>query len=203
MSHNAKIAEKSSIDLIIFFWFDPRFPYTWWFVPSPELDAEITTKFGNLVSFACTTTSLDHWAESPPGCLALILLLDQFPRNIFRKSADAYSSDSKALRIATRAISQGLDRRVPLVQQAFYYLPFEHDENLLSQIACVSFFEGFVGRCGAGTQEKGLADKFKDYAIRHKQVILDFDRFPGRNAVLHRQSTEEEIQFLKTHPQGF
>lgn len=203
MATNETMATNSDIDLIISFWFDPRYPYTRWFIKSAALDAEITSKFGQLVSIARTTNSLDDWARSPKGALALLLLLDQFPRNIYRDSAEAFGSDQKALAVATRVVAQGFDRAMPLVQQAFFYLPFEHEEQLLSQIACVSLFEGLAGRGEAGSQEKQFADKCVDYAVRHRNVIAMFGRFPIRNKVLHRVSTPEELDFLKTHPLGF
>ena len=197
------MASNSDIDLVLSFWFDPQYPPSRWFVKSAALDTEITSKFGHLVSLAGTTSSLDDWAQSPKGALALLLLLDQFPRNMYRDSAEAYGSDQKALAVATRVIAQGLDREMPRVQQAFFYLPFEHDERLLSQIASVSLFEGLVGRCEVGTQERQSADKSVDLAVRHRNAIATFGRFPSRNAVLHRQSTPEELEFLKTHPLGF
>ncbi|CAF9913119.1 hypothetical protein IMSHALPRED_000917 [Imshaugia aleurites] len=197
------MATDSNIDRIVSFWFDPRYPYRRWFIKSPALDAEIKSEFGPLVLAARTTKTLDHWAQSPGGCLALLLLLDQFPRNIFRDSADAYLSDQKALTTATQAIAQGFDRAVPLLQQAFFYLPFEHEEQLLSQITSVSLFEGLAARCEAGAQEKQFADKCVEYAIRHRDVIAKFGQFPHRNLVLQRRSTAEELEFLKTNPLGF
>lgn len=197
------MATNSDINRILSFWFDPRYPYTRWFIPSDKLDAEITSNFGPLVTVARTTTTLDNWTQSPDGTLALILLLDQFPRNICRDSAEAFSSDQKALIIAKQAISQGFDRAVTPVQSAFIYLPFEHDENLDSQNECVALFEALAARCKPGSQEREFADKCVGYAIRHRYVIAAFGRFPLRNKVLGRQSTKEELEFLKTHPQGF
>lgn len=197
------MASNPDSDLILSFWFDPRYPYTRWFIPSAALDAEITSRFGQLVSIARTTDSLDDWAQSPKGALALLLLLDQFPRHTYRDSVGAFDSDQKALAVATRVVAQGFDRAMPLVQQAFFYMPFEHEEQLLSQIACVSLFEGLAGRSEAGSQEQQCADKCVDYAVRHRNVIAMLGRFPIRNKVLHRQSTPEELEFLKTHPLGF
>ena len=89
------------------------------------------------------------------------------------------------------------------MQSAFLYLPFEHDENLDSQIECVALFEALAARCKPDSQEKEFADKCVEYAVRHKKVIAAFGRFPLRNEVLGRHSTQEEIEFLRTHPQGF
>ena len=193
----------SRVDSILSFWFDPRYPYMRWFTADPAFDAEITTRFGSIVSLARTTTTLDHWAQSPQGCLALILLLDQFPRNIFRNSSDAYSSDPKALSFATRAVEQGLDRDVLLIQQVFVYLPYMHAENFLSQDTDVFLYQALAERCEPGAKDKEFLEQCVDFAVRHQKVILKFGRFPARNEVLHRQSTPEEIEFLKTHPDGY
>ena len=203
MANNVTLTAGASIDSVLSFWFDPRFPYTRWFIPDPKLDAEISSQFGDLVLLARTTTDLDRWDESPRGCLALTLLLDQFPRNIYRKSADSFTSDNKALSIATRAVARGFGSQLSVVQQAFLHLPFEHEESLLSQVTCVSLFKNLVGQCQPGTQERDFVEKCIDYAVRHEQVIMEFGRFPIRNAVLHRESTAKEIEFLKTHPHGF
>ena len=192
-----------NIDRIISFFFDPRYPPTRWFAKDPALDAEITSEFGPLISAARTSQTLDEWKGSPRGSLALLLLLDQFPRNVYRDSAEAYSSDHKALAIASRSIAQGYDRYVPLTQQAFFYLPFEHDEDLASQVASVALFEGLVGRCESGSLEKQAADTNLKYALSHRNVFIDFGRFPSRNSVLGRQSTFNESEFLKAHPSGF
>ncbi|KAL9041761.1 MAG: hypothetical protein Q9214_003993 [Letrouitia sp. 1 TL-2023] len=199
-----RIATDSDIDSILSFWFDPPYPYTRWFIADPALDAQIATKFGNLVSLARTNSNLDLWIKSSRGCLALIILLDQFPRNIFRNSSDAYSSDDEALNIATYAFQQqDVKREVPFIQQVFFYLPYMHDEDTLSQNLGVALYRDLTGRCAAGAPEKGFLDQCVDLAVRHQQVILKFGRFPARNAVLHRQSTPEEIEFLKTHPEGY
>lgn len=140
------MSSDSEINHILSFWSDPHYPWTRWFIPSSSLDAQIEQLFSFFILLARNTSQLDHWAQTPAGALALILLLDQFPWNIFRNFADAFASDTKALSIATRAIAQGLDQAVPLIQQAFFYLPFEHDETLLSQVACVALYQGLVAR---------------------------------------------------------
>lgn len=202
-SSNLTMATNPNINRILSVWFDPRYPYTRWFIPSDELDAEITSNFESLVIIARTTTNLDNWTQSPGGTLALMLLLEQLPRNIYRESAEAFSSDQKALNIAKKAISQGFDRTVTLVPSAFFYLPFEHDENLDSQNECVALFEALAARSKPDSQEREFADKCVGYAVRHRDVIAASGRFPLRNSVLGRQLTEEELEFLKTHPQGF
>ena len=99
--------------------------------------------------------------------------------------------------------AQGFDREVPLDQQAFFYVPFEHQEDLLSQVASVSLFEGRAGRCEVGSSEREFVDEGVSASVRHRDAIALFGRFPARNKVLGRQSTPEELEFLKTHPFGF
>ena len=201
MAHNTTVGEDPRVNAILAFWFDPKQPPSRWFISDAKFDAEIASRFGNLVELARTSSELDPWAQSPQGCLALVLLLDQFPRNIYRNSAAAYASDGKALEIATTAIGKGLNAQLTIMQQAFLYLPLEHSENLVAQIACVALWQVLVDK--ATTEEKPFADRGIDFAVRHYDVILEFGRFPARNVVLHRLSSEEEIEFLKTHPQGF
>lgn len=197
------MADDPNIHLINSFWFDPSFPESQWFIKCTNFDAEISEKFSHLISLARTTKSLDHWLHSARGSLALLLLLDQFPRNVFRNCPEAYISDGKALNVASQAIAKGFDRQMPLMQQAFFYLPFEHQEQLICQDTCVSLFVSLVGRCEVGLEEKLFADKELDFAIRHKNVVATFGRFPGRNVALHRQSTYEELEFLRKHPLGY
>ena len=196
------MATNPDITRIISFWFDPQYPYMRWFIQSDKLDAEIASNFGPLVIAARTTTTLDNWTQSPDGALALIILLDQFSRNIYRGSAEAFSSDHKALEIAKRAIAQGFDKAVTPLQSAFFYLPLEHDEDLDSQNECVALFEALAARCKPDSREKEFADNALESAITHRNVIATFGRFPARNKALGRPSIQEEIEFLETHPQG-
>lgn len=192
-----------TISTILTFWFNPAYPYSHWFGGDPAFDAEITTKFLSLVTTARTTTSLDTWTSSPQGSLALIILLDQFPRNIFRTSADAFTSDRKALATATDLVDKGLERELTRLQQVFVYLPYMHIEDLMRQDEAVDLYRELTTRCPPDATEKAWLDSCVDFAVRHQKVIAMFGRFPARNAVLGRKSTEEEIEFLKTHPWGY
>ena len=199
----AVLTVNPQIESILSFWFDPRYPHTRWFIIDPAFDAQIATNFGDLVTRARTTTFLDDWASSPQGCLALILLLDQFPRNIYRGSFQSYSSDAKALSIARKAVEQRLDRSTTLIQQSFFYLPYMHDESLQSQDTSVSLFKDLSARTEPGNPDKTYVDSGVDFAVRHQKVIEMFGRFPARNEALHRRSTPEETEFLRTHPWGY
>ena len=122
--------------------------------------------------------------DSARGCLALIVLLDQFSRNMFRGTARAFAADAKALSVACAALDRGFDQEAPAVLRSFFYLPFEHSEVLADQERSVALFEAL-----------GDADGL-DYAIRHHDIIARFGRFPHRNELLGRENTPEESTFL-------
>lgn len=135
----------------------------------------------------------DAMAETPAGAVALVILLDQFPRNLFRGTARAFSADAKARAIAARAVAAGFDREVPAVERIFLYLPFEHSESLADQERSVALFEGLPVTPEFPAAER---DNTVDYAHRHRAIIERFGRFPHRNAALGRASTPEEVAFL-------
>ncbi len=155
-----------------------------WFKKDPDFDAEIRRQFGDDVEKA-SKGDYDHLAETPEGALALIILLDQFPRNLFRNDPKTFATDSKALALAKEAVAGGLDKELTPFQKIFIYLPFEHSENLQDQHRAVELCEAL-----------GDADYLK-YAIAHRDVIAQFGRFPHRNKVLGRKSTKAEVEFLK------
>ncbi|KIX94288.1 uncharacterized protein Z520_09998 [Fonsecaea multimorphosa CBS 102226] len=216
---------QQDIACVLDYWFPPPSadsnPTTKWFAPpNPEVvDAEIRTQFASLVEQA-RNDSLDSWGSTPLGSLALIVLLDQFPRNIYRGSGLAYASDSKAVDLAVASVAREFDRSTadltPLMAM-FFYLPLMHAESLVHQVAGISLFEGLAARCTAGfwasspspraAVEADEAAKFVqfscDFAKAHRDVILRFGRFPSRNEALGRQSTPEEVEFLSQNPAGF
>ena len=192
----------SHIPRILSFWFDHPEPIPRWFRQSDDLDNQIRDQFGGLVTQARSNT-LDGWAQEPDGALAMLILLDQFPRNIFRGSADSYSSDAKARNVTIRAVARGFDRQVPSIRQPFFYLPLMHQEDLLSQIASKALYEGCTLRCGADEVAKDFAEAGVGFGSRHLDVIARLGRYPSRNKALGRESTKEEETFLKEHPLGF
>ena len=158
-----------------------------WFVKDAAFDAEITKLFLPLHEELvrrkiCMGNSRD--------CLARIVVLDQFPRNMFRGTARAFASDPLALESARLALERGWDRGMLPVEQLFVYLPFEHSESLADQELCCELM-------------KSLDPEQLRYALRHKEIIERFGRFPHRNALLGRASTPEEIEFLKQPGSGF
>jgi len=184
---------------VLAFWFsEGRDGYrTIWFERDDGFDAEIRTQFGELVVPA-REGRLDGWGATPEGALALTLLLDQFPRNLFRGSPEAFSGDPKALALARRLIRERADLALTPTERGFLYLPLEHAESMAAQDQSVTVFEGLrdVPRCAApgGTI---------DYAWRHWRVIRRFGRFPHRNAVLGRDSTAAERAYLAQPGAGF
>lgn len=172
------------VDAILGYWFAPGMDKRW-FAADETLDRELAEKFGPDLS-AAATGSLDHWVESADGALALIILLDQIPRNVFRGRYQAFAFDSRALAIAEAALLRGHDRDLAPIRRRFLYLPFEHSESLPDQKYCVRLFEQ------AGDDPEGL-----EYARKHLAVIERFGRFPHRNAALEREDTPEEEEFLK------
>jgi uncharacterized protein (DUF924 family) len=166
---------------VLRFWFDEHAGD--WFVKSPAFDAEIRERFLALHEQAAAG-SLAHWAEAPRSALALIVLLDQFPRNLFRGDARAFATDAMAREIARRVLERGWDKPMTQSERLFVYLPFEHSESLGDQDLCVELMKDFDA-------------EQRQYAERHRDIIRRFGRFPHRNDSLGRQSTPAEIEFLK------
>ncbi|MGZ5849054.1 MAG: DUF924 family protein [Methyloceanibacter sp.] len=172
-----------TIDEVIAFWFD-ELGHRDWFRKDVKLDATIKERFGALYDELKLGVPA-AWLSEPHGVLASVLVLDQLPRNMFRGGEHSFATDAAALAIAKRAIAEGVDAKLPATKRWFLYLPFQHAENSADQARSVELFTA-LGNPGA-----------LDYALRHRAVIDRFGRFPHRNAVLGRLSTEEEEAFLK------
>lgn len=154
-----------------------------WFTKDPAFDAEIA--LAHMATYdRAARGDLDTWSATPTGALALVLLLDQFPRNMFRGTARAFATDAKALEIAKAAILEGLDQEVESALRLFFYLPFMHAESLTEQDMCIVLIEALG-------QEEALR-----YAHIHREAIARFGRFPHRNPLLGRETTPEEAEYL-------
>lgn len=164
-----------------------------WFGASEQTDQTLRQRFGEDLEIA-RSGALDDWAKTDPGLIALIVLLDQFSRNIHRGTAAAFAGDARALSLAQRTIAGGHHQRLPAIQQVFLYLPLEHCEDAEVQEECVTLFEELA----AITGNQQLAS-FTRYAVAHRDVIAQFGRFPHRNALLGRESTEKELIYLEKH----
>jgi uncharacterized protein (DUF924 family) len=160
---------------------------TRWFGAKPAFDEAIRLKF-EPTHHAAARGTYDRWSQTADGALALLLLLDQFPRNLYRKSAHAFATDAKALAIARAAVAEGFDRAVEPLLRPFFYLPWEHSESLADQQACVALCQGLA-------DETGDTETLK-WAILHHDIIARFGRFPHRNPMLGRVTTPEEQAFL-------
>ena len=176
MSHNRTSSE------IIDFWFSKRVKPKW-FTKSAKFDREIKQRFLTTYSLAKNGT-LDAWRDNPQDTLALIILLDQFPRNMFRNTPQAFATDEKAVELTKYAVSQNYQQKLSNEQQVFLYMPLMHSENQTDQAKCVELFDEL---------EKGENLKF---ALKHQEVVERFGRFPHRNQILGRQSTTAEREFL-------
>jgi uncharacterized protein (DUF924 family) len=178
---------------VIDFWFgapdspERGRPRKRWFEKSEAFDAEIRSRFLGLYERAAAG-ELSRWEGTPLAALALAVVLDQFPRNMFRGTAGAFAADPLALRTAQNIVARGFDVPLRPVERWFAYLPFEHAENLAAQHRALELF-------GALAQDSGSKGTI-DYAQKHYSIISRFGRFPHRNAILGRDSTPEELSFL-------
>lgn len=184
---------------ILDFWFDRRPGVALasrraWFEKNTAFDDAIRQRFGAAVESALAEGYAD-WAETAEGALALLILLDQFPRNIFRGQAKAFAGDARARTIARHAVDRGFDIALPPVMRLFFYLPFEHSEQLADQDLAHLLF--------AALDKELPGQDLALWADRHRAVILRFGRFPHRNAALGRISSAEEIEFLKQPGSSF
>lgn len=171
-----------------------------WWGKSSETDEMLGARYGSAVSLAAGGV-LDHWTGSPRGRLALILLLDQLPRAIHRDSPDAFALDERARQVAVKGLASGADRLLRPIERVFFYLPFEHSESDEDQQRSVGLFRELAETVPHRWRETFAT--FLDYAEQHRAIIDRFGRFPHRNAVLGRESTAEEIEFLKEPGSGF
>ncbi len=170
---------------VLEFWFTEAGP-RYWFTRDAAFDAKIKSRFADLYEDAANGR-LDGWADRPDSALALVILLDQFSRNLFRKSPRAYAMDQRALGVARKAVERGFDRDMPSERRRFFYMPFMHSEDLAAQKRCIELF-----------REMGDAEQSLEYAHAHMKIIERFGRFPYRNKTLGRRNTPEEESWLNS-----
>ena len=194
------IPPGSLVDDILGFWFgragepdhgEPR--RTWW-LKDPAFDAEIRRRF-LAVHERAATGGLDDLAHTAEGALALIVVLDQFPRNMFRGQPAMYATDDKARAVARITLDEGFDQQLFPVQRIFIYLPFEHSETHADQKLSVKLFTALPR---IPKRDEGMSS-----ALRHREIVERFGRFPHRNAILGRETTAEEAVFLKEPNSSF
>ena len=190
------VATKSmTADEVLEFWFHETDPENW-FERSDAFDQIIRDRFCEAVE-AARGGGLSDWHDTPRGCLAVIILIDQLSRNIYRDSPLAWSADDVGLACAKRAIAHAYDVDLGLDERKFLYMPLMHSETLDDQEQCVELFRTLAAE-GADDGDVSL-----EFAIRHRDIIARFGRFPHRNEILGRESTPEEIEFLKEPNSAF
>lgn len=182
-------ASALSADDVKQFWFE-ELNSAQWFKKDPAVDQIIVRRFSHLYRQA-VQCELYHWRITPQGRLAEIIVLDQFPRNIYRDSAKAFASDALALALAQEAVRQGDDRVLPPVERSFLYMPYMHSESPAIHSQAMELFD-----------QPGLEENLR-FEARHKDIIDRFGRYPHRNSLVGRESTPEEVEFLKQPGSSF
>lgn len=171
-----------------------------WFKKDEQLDATIRTRFEAPLE-AAVRGELKTWQDSPRGRLALIILCDQFSRNMFRNTPRSFAQDPLALALSVEALSNGHYEQLEPVERGFVLMPLMHAENIEHQKRCVVEFQKLATEASSDLQ--GYFKNNVDYAEKHAVIIERFGRFPHRNAILERESTPEEVEFLKQPGSGF
>jgi uncharacterized protein (DUF924 family) len=171
----------------------------WWFEPCPERDRQLAEQAGRACE-AARAGRLDALAETPRGCLALILLLDQLPRNLYRGTAAAFASDGRALELCLEGHRAGLDLPLTLIERVFFWMPLQHAEDLERQELSVQLFTSLAGE---DPKRDDLWSGFADFAELHHDIIQRFGRFPHRNAALGRASSDREKAWLEAGGAAF
>ena len=187
---------------VLDFWFGPSGTATeivgrqrkLWFAKSAANDQAVIDQFADTL-LAATAGRLDHWADTPRGRLALLIVFDQFPHHIHRNQPQAFATDPQALALSLAAIKAGDELQLTPIERVFLYLPLEHAETNEMQELSVSLYEKRARE--AAIAERALFDDFLKYARQHRDVVARFGRFPHRNAILGRPSSDDELAFLK------
>lgn len=168
--------------VLIDFWFSERVAKLW-FCSTPAFDDELRQRFAATYTSACRD-ELDDWQATARGALALVILFDQIPLNIFRGKPQSFATEARARAVASQAIAQGLDAQLHGAEKVFMYLPYMHSENLADQDTSVDLFS-----------HAGLENNLR-FALHHREIVRRFGRFPHRNDILDRESTAEETAWL-------
>jgi uncharacterized protein (DUF924 family) len=171
-----------------------------WWGKDAATDRTIRDRFGDLVPSA-GRGALDDWKATDQGWLALILLTDQFTRNVYRDTPAMFGFDDVALALCKDGLDAGIDDRLRPIQCVFFYLPLEHSEDRADQARCVALMRALAQSVAA--EERAVFSGFVDYALAHQRIVDRFGRFPHRNEILGRESSAEEIEFLRQPGSSF
>ncbi|ARN73651.1 DUF924 family protein [Oceanicoccus sagamiensis] len=192
--------EQQAIDDILRYWFadigagfEVTAQHKLWYSGGPAVDKAIERQFGGWVAQALEG-ELAAWQATAQGTLALVILLDQFTRNIYRGSAQAFAGDPLAQTLVKQGLRAGLDSQLTAVQRSFFYMPLEHSESIADQQTCVALFEQLLGEVPAAG--KATIQSSLDFALKHRDIIAQFGRFPHRNEALGRGTTAQEQAYL-------
>lgn len=188
-------------DEILRYWFKdltpgdavPQEHINLWFNKDEAVDKYVKEQF-EADYVAAREGQLKSWESDPNGYLALIFLMDLFPRMAYRDTLEAYALDKQAIRLCLRGLERGFDQALPVVHRVFFYMPMEHSEDIQIQQKCVNYFTLLAKQ--ASQDEEEFIDGALDFAIRRAEVIERFGRFPHRNSILGRESSKEEVEFL-------
>ena len=178
----------------------PREKLTFWFMKNESLDNYIRDAYLSILEDA-TSGQFEDWKKTPRGYLCLILVLDQFPRHIYRNKPESFSNDPQALQLVLDGLEQGIDHNLYPIERTFFYMPMQHSEDLSVQEQSVELYAQLVE--DVHEIVKPFFQEFHKYAKMHLDVIKEFGRFPHRNAILDRESTPEEVAFLKKPGSSF
>ncbi|UCH47131.1 MAG: DUF924 domain-containing protein [Betaproteobacteria bacterium] len=171
-----------------------------WWKKNPQVDAEIRQRFAAVVD-AAASGQCDSWLENARGRLAMIIMVDQFSRNMYRDTPRAFAFDSLALSWAKEGIASGADQTLRPIERIFFYMPLEHSESLEDQQRAVALTTALAAQ--VTPEKRDLFEGYVDFAKRHRDIVQRFGRFPHRNAILERSSTPEELEFLKQPGSSF
>jgi uncharacterized protein (DUF924 family) len=185
---------------VLDFWFTDRCRALW-FGRDDAFDQEIRDGFGELVAAAACGKACTDWQQTAEGALALLIVLDQFPRNIHRGSSDAFAADALARRTADGSLAVGFDQEIRWEHRFFFYLPFEHSEDAEDQARSVALFRAWLE--ASPPEHRATAEDQLTYVLRHQEIVQRFGRFPHRNAALGRTTTAEEAAFLQEPRSSF
>lgn len=173
-----------------------------WWIKDPENDEMIKVNFGNDLNMAIKG-ELENWSSNHRGSLALILLLDQFSRNIYRDTAKAFSQDQIAVKLCLEGIDKSFDNKLHPVQRIFYYMPLMHSEDICNQEKSIKSFSNLAKQSTATEAIANMVFSSFEYALKHYEIVKRFGRYPHRNKILGRESTQEEIEFLSGSGSSF
>ncbi len=191
-------------DEILDFWFgtgdDPFERSELWWKADAEFDTEIERRFGATLERA-TAGECDEWRETPRGTLAFVIVLDQFSRNIHRETPEMYVNDELALETALEAIDNGVEAGLEPIERQFLYMPLMHAEDRAVQQRSVELFDRLCRE--APDEQREAFENSYEFAVKHAEIVEEFGRFPHRNEILGRESTDEERAFLDEHGRGF